>query len=83
MSFPDTPRVIYNKNPLAEVICQLRFPSILLIDAGLPAGFQERIRAMYPLFADRGEQGPIVPSEFGKLLGEKLGMVRAVQRAAF
>jgi hypothetical protein len=31
------PRRIYRKNPLAEVICQLRFPEILSIETELPA----------------------------------------------
>lgn len=50
MIFPDTPRVIYKNNPLVEVLCQLRFPSILLIDSQPPAAFQEKIRQDYPLF---------------------------------
>ncbi len=48
MPFPETERVIYQVNPLDEVICQLRFPPILKIDAEPPAAFQERIRADYP-----------------------------------
>lgn len=50
--FPDSPRVIYRKNPLEEVICQLRFPEILRIDAELPASFQDSIRKEYPLFRE-------------------------------
>ncbi len=50
MPFPDSPRVIYNKNPLKEVICQLRFPTILKISAGQVADFQEKIRREYPLY---------------------------------
>jgi uncharacterized protein (TIGR04255 family) len=53
MGFPDASRVIYEKNPLEEVICQLRFPSILKIDAEPPAAFQERIRADYPFYKDK------------------------------
>lgn len=52
MPFPDTPRVVYEKNTLEEVICQLRFPPILKIDASPPAGFQDAIRQMYPLFTE-------------------------------
>jgi uncharacterized protein (TIGR04255 family) len=50
MLFPESPRVIYNKNPLVEVICQLRFPRILRIDTDLPTAFQEEIRAAFPNF---------------------------------
>jgi len=52
MTFPAVKRVIYQKNPLKEVICQLRFPPILKIDTELPAMFQERIRKDYPNFTE-------------------------------
>jgi len=51
MLFPELPRVVYAKNPLAEVICQLRFPTILRIGAGQPADFQDKIRSEYPLYS--------------------------------
>lgn len=41
-------RVIYEKNPLVEVVCQLRFPTTLRIDAEIPVDFQEAIRAGFP-----------------------------------
>jgi len=50
MSFPDSARVLYDKNPLTEVICQLRFPTILRIGTEQPAGFQEKIRNDYPIY---------------------------------
>src|SRR5215216_5336658 len=50
MPFPESKRVFYQKNPLAEVVCQLRFPPILRIDSESPAMFQERIRSEYPLY---------------------------------
>jgi uncharacterized protein (TIGR04255 family) len=53
MAFPDASRVIYENNPLEEVICQLRFPSILKIEAEPPAAFQERIRAGYPFYKSK------------------------------
>lgn len=43
-------RVIYKKNPLVEVIIQLRFPSILSINANEPAEFQEAIRQKFPIY---------------------------------
>ena len=52
MPFPETKRVIYKKNPLDQVICQLRFPTILKIDAEIPADFQEKIREDFPNFKE-------------------------------
>ena len=52
MPFPDSERVIYQRNPLLEVICQLRFPSILRIDSEAPAVFQERVRKEYPMYQE-------------------------------
>jgi len=50
MPFPETNREIYRTNPLAEVAVQLRFPTILRIDAESPAQFQDRIRTEYPFY---------------------------------
>lgn len=50
--FPNSERVIYGRNPLIEVICQLRFPPILKIATEPPAQFQELIRAEYPLLSE-------------------------------
>jgi uncharacterized protein (TIGR04255 family) len=50
MALPDTSRVIYSRNPLAEVTAQLRFPPILRIEAEAPAQFQDAIRDRYPLY---------------------------------
>jgi uncharacterized protein (TIGR04255 family) len=55
MPFPETSRVLYKKNPLDRVICQLRFPSILRVDADIPAEFQDRIRAHFPNYAEKLE----------------------------
>ena len=51
-------RCIYQKNPLADVICQLRFPEILTIETELPAAFQEQIRDVFPRFLQRKEGLP-------------------------
>lgn len=48
MKFPESQRVRYSRNPLVEVICQLRFPKILRIETSAPVDFQESIRAEYP-----------------------------------
>lgn len=50
MPFPILDRVLYEMNPLAEVVCQVRFTPILRIDTELPAGFQEEIRSEYPKY---------------------------------
>jgi uncharacterized protein (TIGR04255 family) len=50
MPFPDVPRVVYKNNPLEEVICQIRFPTVLKIDLEVPVAFQEQIRNDYPIF---------------------------------
>jgi len=63
MPFPTSRRVIYRKNPLDQVICQLRFPPILRIDAEIPAGFQEKIRKQYPLFRDKADGQIQLPEE--------------------
>ena len=38
------PRTHYAKAPVHEVICQLRFPTILSLNQADPAEFQDRIR---------------------------------------
>ena len=53
MPFPDAKRVIYEKNPLDKVICQLRFPPILKIDTKVPDEFQDRIRDSFPEFSEK------------------------------
>lgn len=53
--FSQEKRCLYRKNPLSNVICQLRFPEILTIGANLPVQFQEAIRAEYPLYTARKE----------------------------
>ena len=47
--FPEKPEVQLGKAPLAEVICQVRFPAILRIANEQPAAFQEEIRTHFPL----------------------------------
>lgn len=53
MLFSDRPRVHYQNAPAREVICQLRFPTILTINNVEPADFQESIRDEFPQCARR------------------------------
>ena len=58
-------RYLYARAPLVEVICQLRFPTILSIGAKEPAEFQEAIRGDYPRYAVRQEPSPPKLSRLG------------------
>jgi len=51
--FSNEERMIYAKRQLVEVICQLRFPEILSIDASEPAAFQDRIRREVSAVSER------------------------------
>ena len=48
--FSNEPRCVYQHNPLADVICQLRYPEILTIEANPPVEFQEAIRDIFPKY---------------------------------
>lgn len=56
--FNASDRVRYAKPQMIEVICQLRFPTILSIEAREPVDFQERIRRIYPLYGRNIEKLP-------------------------
>jgi uncharacterized protein (TIGR04255 family) len=56
--FPQQEDVRLQRAPLAEVICQVRFPPILRIVNEVPVAFQERIRGSFPQFGV--EKGMIV-----------------------
>ena len=58
MLFAPYERFHYARSPLVEVICQLRFPTILSIGANEPAAFQEAIRKEFPKYMTRQEQLP-------------------------
>ena len=51
----DAPRCIYQNNQLIEVICQLRFPEILSIEANAPVLFQEIVRSSFPNYSVQKE----------------------------
>ena len=65
--FSNASRSILHKNQLAEVICQFRFPEILIIGTTPPAEFQEKIRSVFPQYSVRKEtNGPQVKNLNGK-----------------
>ena len=51
----DGKKFIYEKQQLIEVICQLRFPTILSIDTEVPAAFQDTIRERFPRYEVKEE----------------------------
>ncbi len=71
MLFPESERVLYKSNPLVEVICQLRFPTILRIREGQLADFQDRIRKDYPGYSEQEPSfglPPQLPKEFTAII---------------
>ena len=53
MPFPTSDREVYDVNPLNEVICQVRYPTILKVAAERPYEFQDAIRGAYPLYEEK------------------------------
>ncbi|WP_169735667.1 TIGR04255 family protein [Microvirgula aerodenitrificans] len=49
MSFPVVDRVIYQKNPLVEVVCQLSVHPQLRVETELPTDFQSHLKEKYPI----------------------------------
>lgn len=81
MPFPDYQRVIYHRNPLIEVICQVRFPAILRIDVDPPAAFQDAIRGAFPILTETsGVEALSLPAETAQQLplqfAQQLGALR-------
>lgn len=62
--FSQEQHCLYRKNQLGDVICQLRFPEILIIGTDSPAAFQEEIREDYPLYSVNEE--PLAPKITGQ-----------------
>lgn len=66
--FAQTERCRYNKAQLGNVICQLRFPEILTIEANAPVEFQEAIRRQFPQYTLRKDRpAPKISGTPGKL----------------
>ena len=53
MPFAEVKRTIYKKTVLNHVICQLKFPPILRIDAELPVEFQEHVNKGFPNYTEK------------------------------
>ena len=57
LKLDDYEKVIFEKSPLNEVVCQLRFHQILKIAGTPPAEFQDQVRDTFPVFGEeRGIQ---------------------------
>ena len=57
MTFPKVGRVKYAKNVLGNVLCQVRFPTILKIETDLPSEFQQRLSPEFVNLIERQELG--------------------------
>lgn len=53
VTFPVTERVVYQKNTIEGVKCEIRFPPILAIETDLPARFQEQVRIWFPFYEQK------------------------------
>jgi uncharacterized protein (TIGR04255 family) len=74
MKLPDYERVIYKRNPLVEVACQIRFPPILKISNQEPFEFQDKIRFKYPLYeVQKSVSVPGIQNELMQLV-QKVGL---------
>ena len=81
--FPESERVVYRKNPLVEVVCQLRFPAVLRIDVEPPAQFQSHIRSEYPVLNDRSNDIVGLPPETPPLVVNLLRARGGKKQAAY
>jgi len=70
---PDMPQVVYKNPPLALVICQVRYNSILNVaNTGFVAPFQNAIQNLYPqvgVTPAQEIQFSVIPGEMGVLQG--------------
>src|SRR5262249_52455521 len=49
MIFPTSARIVFQRNPLAEVVCQVTFPRNLELWERAPIELQQALRANYPM----------------------------------
>ena len=73
MPFPITPREVYRKNPLDEVVCQFDFPPILEITSTSPVSFQNAIRDDYPWYDQQFLGLPEPPTDIRDFMGSLPG----------
>jgi uncharacterized protein (TIGR04255 family) len=73
--FREAPRVFYEAAPITEVICQLRYPSILRIER-TPDEFQDAVRHEFPLF-QRAHNPALsqLPPEIIEAIGERVSPI--------
>jgi len=72
--FPPSPRCVFKRAPLVQVVCQLRFPPLLAIESSVPAEFQERIRAAFPILERTSPTALTqMPAEILQILGAQTG----------
>lgn len=76
MAIPEAIRVLYERNPLEEVTCQLRFPPILSISNASPVAFQEEVRGEFPYYQHKSiVKFPAgVPSAIAQLMSHDLAL---------
>lgn len=78
--FPDSERRVFQQNPLAEVICQLRFQPVLRIETEMPADFQDGIRARFPGYTKQATGLPAgLPQEVARALFAQ-GLIDGAER---
>lgn len=73
LPFPLVERKVFANNPLFEVVCELRFPTILRVDADVPSEFQEQVRKAFPGFERAASLNlPNLPEQVSKILSNAL-----------
>ncbi|MCY3709510.1 MAG: TIGR04255 family protein [Caldilineaceae bacterium] len=78
MPFPTSERVRFSRNQIRNVVCQLRFPTILKVEASLPVDFQECIRDMYPQYQERVvKTNTHLPADIENLIPEQMKQLLA------
>jgi len=70
MPFPRSEKVIYQKPPLGEAICQLRFPANLRIEAQPPIDFQDAVGELFPIY--KQESQPKIERQVFESLGSQI-----------
>lgn len=66
MPFSATEHIVFEKNTLTGVTCQLSYPPILKIAQEMPSAFQDAVRSDYPLFEVRPTVTVVAPTVLGQ-----------------